>query len=61
MADGKFVAYYRISVVNPSRTGGLEAQQAAVQSFLSGGNRTLLGPVVPERRKSDAAGGIHRG
>ncbi|OYD81368.1 recombinase family protein [Azospirillum brasilense] len=43
MMDGKFVAYYRCSTEKQGRSGlGLEAQQAAVRSYLNGGNWKLL-------------------
>lgn len=44
MAEGRFVAYYRVSTVKQGRSGlGLEAQQAAVGAYLNGGPWTLLG------------------
>lgn len=44
MAEGKFVAYYRVSTVKQGRSGlGLEAQQEAVRSYLNGGSWKLLG------------------
>lgn len=43
MADGKFVAYYRVSTAEQGRSGlGLEAQRSVVQAFLNGGKWTLL-------------------
>jgi DNA invertase Pin-like site-specific DNA recombinase len=44
MAEGKFVAYYRVSTAKQGRSGlGLEAQQEAVRSYLNGGSWKLLG------------------
>lgn len=43
MADGKFVAYYRVSTKTQGESGlGLEAQQSAVQKFLNGGQWELV-------------------
>jgi DNA invertase Pin-like site-specific DNA recombinase len=47
MAQGKFVAYYRVSTVKQGRSGlGLEAQQEAVRSYLNGGHWQLVDEVV---------------
>lgn len=45
--DGKFIAYYRVSTTKQGASGlGLEAQQAAVSSYLNGGAWELLGEFV---------------
>ncbi len=47
MANGKHVAYYRVSTAKQGRSGlGLEAQQLAVRTFLNGGSWDLVGEVV---------------
>src|SRR5215217_861284 len=47
MAQGKFVAYYRVSTAKQGRSGlGLEAQQEAVRSYLNGGAWELVDEVV---------------
>ena len=44
MADGRYVAYYRVSTAAQGRSGlGLEAQRATVTTYLNGGSWTLLG------------------
>jgi DNA invertase Pin-like site-specific DNA recombinase len=43
MAEGKFVAYYRVSTVRQGASGlGLEAQQESVKRFLNGGSWQLV-------------------
>ena len=47
MAQGRFVAYYRVSTDRQGRSGlGLEAQQEAVRSYLDGGSWQLVDEVV---------------
>ena len=39
VSDGHFIAYYRVSTAKQGRSGlGIEAQQAAVERYLNGGN-----------------------
>lgn len=43
MADGRFIAYYRVSTAEQGRSGlGLEAQQEAVTAWLNGGAWELV-------------------
>jgi DNA invertase Pin-like site-specific DNA recombinase len=47
MAQGKFIAYYRVSTDRQGRSGlGLEAQREAVRSYLDGGSWQLVEEVV---------------
>ena len=44
MADGNYIAYYRVSTERQGQSGlGLEAQQKAVMDYLNGGNWELVG------------------
>src|SRR5688500_12705759 len=43
MAQGKFVAYYRVSTQKQGRSGlGLEAQKRSVHDYLNGGRWKLI-------------------
>lgn len=56
MAQGSFVAYYRVSTEDQGRSGlGLEAQRASVHRYLNGGDWTLVGEFteVESGRKND--------
>lgn len=56
MAQGRFVAYYRVSTQQQGRSGlGLEAQQEAVRRYLNGGAWELVGAYteVESGRKVD--------
>ncbi len=55
MAQGNFVAYYRVSTARQGRSGlGLDAQRKAVADFLNGGSWQLLAEFVEvESGKSD--------
>ncbi|MER2267052.1 recombinase family protein [Methylobacterium oxalidis] len=47
MANGKFIAYHRVSTAKQGASGlGLEAQREAVTGFLNGGAWTLVAEVV---------------
>ena len=48
MAQGQFVAYYRVSTDKQGRSGlGLEAQQASVMAYLNGGPGCLAPASTP--------------
>lgn len=56
MAEGRFVAYYRVSTAKQGRSGlGLEAQQAAVRDYLNGGAWQLVAEFteVESGKRSD--------
>ena len=47
MANGKFIAYYRVSTQKQGQSGlGLEAQKASVASYLNGGTWELTAEFV---------------
>jgi len=47
MGQGKFVAYYRVSIRRQGASGlGLEAQQNAVRGYLNGGRWQLVEEIV---------------
>lgn len=70
-SNGKFIAYYRVSTARQGRSGlGLEAQRAAVRSYLNGGNWQIVAEHTevesgrnanrPELEKALAAARLHR-
>lgn len=56
MANGKFVSYFRVSTQRQGRSGlGLEAQRAAVASYLNGGQWQVVAEFVEvESGKDDS-------
>ena len=47
MANGKFIAYYRVSTAKQGASGlGLEAQRDAVRSYLNGGRWSMVDEVT---------------
>ena len=61
--DGDIIAYYRVSTAKQGRSGlGIEAQQAAVERYLNGGNWKVVetfteDKVRPQQRASRAGEG----
>ncbi len=56
MANGRYIAYYRVSTARQGRSGlGLEAQRAAVREYLNGGRWRLIDEVteVESGKRSD--------
>lgn len=56
VATGAFVAYYRVSTARQGRSGlGIEAQRAAVESYLNGGKWRIAGEYteVESGKRSD--------
>ena len=54
MAEGTFVAYYRVSTDRQGRSGlGLEAQQKAVSDYLNGGAWKLAGEFIETESGKD--------
>lgn len=71
-SNGKFVAYYRVSTARQGKSGlGLEAQRAALQAYLNGGDWSIVAEHIeiesgkhavdrPELDKALAAARLHR-
>jgi DNA invertase Pin-like site-specific DNA recombinase len=71
VSQGKFVAYYRVSTARQGRSGlGLEAQRAAVATYLNGGDWQIVAEFTevesgkradrPELDKALAVARLHR-
>ena len=71
MAAGSFVAYYRVSTAKQGASGlGLDAQRAAVKTYLNGGDWRIVGEFVevesgrnsdrPELARALACARLHR-
>ena len=69
--NGKFVAYYRVSTARQGKSGlGIDAQRAAVATYLNGGDWQIVGEFTeiesgkrsdrPELDKALAAARLHR-
>lgn len=60
MADGRFVAYYRVSTARQGKSGlGLDAQKKAVADYLNGGDWSLVGEFTDvESGKSNDRPGL---
>jgi DNA invertase Pin-like site-specific DNA recombinase len=70
-SNGKFICYYRVSTSRQGKSGlGLEAQRAAVATYLNGGNWQIVDEFTevesgkradrPELDKALAAARLHR-
>src|SRR5260221_555978 len=70
-STGKFVAYYRVSTARQGKSGlGIEAQRTAVNSYLNGGDWSIIAEFTevetgkradrPELDKALAAARLHR-
>jgi len=70
-SNGKFIAYYRVSTARQGKHGlGIDAQRAAVSTYLNGGDWSIVGEFTevesgkrsdrPELDKALAAARLHR-
>jgi DNA invertase Pin-like site-specific DNA recombinase len=70
-AQGKFVAYYRVSTARQGKSGlGIDAQRAAVAAYLNGGDWSIVAEFIevesgkrsdrPELDRALAAARLHR-